>query len=121
MAEGGNGNVTGLLDFIVGSGAGGRLADERGAARNGYWHGYTLVRLHPSGDPQRTIVEQRPVFDWVGMTARKRRVGPNGTVTLEGYGREPVGSDQPIRYDRIDGPGITHRYDLVRADAQSPW
>jgi hypothetical protein len=42
-------------------------------------------------------------------------------MTLRGYGREPVGSDQPVRYDDIDGPAITHRYDLVLADPDKPY
>jgi hypothetical protein len=115
------GTVTGLVDFVVASGGGGRLANERGSASDGYWHGYTLVRLMPGNDPQRTIVEQRPVFDWVSVSADRRMLRPGGSTTVRGVGREPVGSDHHVRYDAINSPAITHRYDLVRADPEKPW
>ncbi|HEX2087853.1 MAG TPA: hypothetical protein VHF89_19360, partial [Solirubrobacteraceae bacterium] len=115
------GTVTGLVDFVVASGGGGRLANERGEAGDGFWHGYTLVRLMPGNDVARTVVEQRPVFDWISVTAERRILRPGGTTTVRGVGREPVGGDHHIRYDRIDSPAITHRYDLVRADPEKPW
>jgi hypothetical protein len=42
-------------------------------------------------------------------------------MTLHGYGREPLGIDEPARYVDIDGPAITHRYDLVLADPAKPY
>jgi hypothetical protein len=41
-------------------------------------------------------------------------------MTLHGVGREPVGVDQPIRYDDVNSPAITHRYDLYEADPKHP-
>jgi hypothetical protein len=48
-------------------------------------------------------------------------LGARQRVTLKGFGREPAGMDVPLRYDDINGPAITHRYDLVQADAQRPY
>jgi hypothetical protein len=42
-------------------------------------------------------------------------------VQLKGFGREPVGMDQPARYDDISSPSITHRYDLLVARQDQPW
>jgi hypothetical protein len=115
--------AAGLLPFVVASGAGGPLADDQGSASNGFWHGYTLVRMHASGDPRAVVVEQRPVLDWLHLSAQTRVLRPGQKVTLRGVGREPVG--QPglglqTRYNRIDSPAITHRYDLVLADPENP-
>src|SRR5258706_14961990 len=38
-----------------------------------------------------------------------------------GNGREPVGTDAPVRYDEIASPAITHRYDLLEADPTKPY
>src|SRR5204863_1470200 len=40
-----------------------------GTAAQGYWHGYTLIRLFTDGRRYPTI-EQRPVFDWIGIRAK---------------------------------------------------
>ncbi|HEX2015324.1 MAG TPA: hypothetical protein VGN69_01425 [Solirubrobacteraceae bacterium] len=118
-------NTSGVLPTVVASSAGGKFGPDGQAAgtadTQGFWHGYTVVRLDKSGDPRCTIVEQRPVFDWVGIQAAAHVLRPGQHVTLKGYGREPVGSDQPILYDAINGPAITHRYDLLRADPQRPY
>ena len=98
------------------SGPGSNVADLRSNA--GYWHGYTLTRVEPNGA---VVVEQRPVFDWIGINAVEHRLKPGQHMTLFGYGREPVGTDTPIQYDSINGPAITHRYDLVAADPAHPW
>jgi hypothetical protein len=79
-----------------------------------------VVRLSSDGSFA-PIVEQRPVFDWVGVRAVEHTLGARQHVTLKGFGREPVGFDVPIRYDDIDSPAITHRYDLVQADPQRPY
>jgi hypothetical protein len=115
--------LRGLLPFVVASSAGGRFGPdgtEGGPASDGWWHGYTIVRLDESGDPRKTIVEQRPIFDWVSITAATHVLKPRQRMTLRGEGREPVGMDVPARYDAIDSPAITHRYDLFLADEQNP-
>jgi hypothetical protein len=109
-----------LLPTVVASSAGGKLADPGGSAADGYWHGYTVVRLSSDGKFA-PIVEQRPVFDWIGIQAQEHTLGAGQHVTLRGYGREPVGMDVPIRYDDINSHAITHRYDLVQADPQRPY
>jgi hypothetical protein len=109
-----------LLPTVVASSAGGRLSDDTGSASQGYWHGYTVVRLSSDGKFA-PIVEQRPVFDWIGIQAQEHTLGAGQHVTLKGYGREPVGTDVPIRYDDINTAAITHRYDLVQADPQRPY
>lgn len=112
-----------VLPFVVASSAGGKFAADAAntAAANGYWQGYTVVRLAADGDPAETIVEQRPVLDWIGITARSHTVQPGRTLALDGYGRQPVGIDTPVRYVDIDSPAITHRYDLVEADPGRPY
>ncbi|HEX2016560.1 MAG TPA: hypothetical protein VGN69_07680, partial [Solirubrobacteraceae bacterium] len=118
-------NSTGVLPTVVASTAGGRFGPDGQAAgsadRQGFSHGYTTVRLDKSGDPRCTIVEQRPVLDWVGVQAVTHVLKPGQHVTLKGYGREPVGADVPIQYDDINGPAITHRYDLLKADPARPY
>ncbi|MDQ4041768.1 MAG: hypothetical protein M3141_08465, partial [Actinomycetota bacterium] len=106
------------VPFVISSSAGGKLAQEAG---EGYWHGYSVIRLDASGDPAKTIVEQRPILDWVVLTASGRRLRAGRTMTLKGVGREPPAADTPPRYHRIDSPAITHRYDLLLADPQKPW
>jgi hypothetical protein len=111
------------LPMVVASSAGGTFGPngtDGGAAGNGWWHGYTIVRMDESGDPAQTIVEQRPVFDWVSITAPSHVLKPRQRMTLIGEGREPVGIDVAPRYDRINSFAITHRYDLVMADEKNP-
>lgn len=115
--------LQGLLPFVVASSAGGTFGPTGtggGNASDGWWHGYTVVRLHPDGDPRKTIVEQRPIFDWLSITAATHVLKPRQRMKLRGEGREPVGIDVPARYDAIDSPAITHRYDLVMADEKNP-
>jgi hypothetical protein len=88
------------------------------SADQGYWHGYTRVRLLPSGS---VVVEQRPILDWIGIQARSHVLEPGQHMGLDGYGREPVGTDVPAEYDTIISPAITHRYDLVVARPRTPW
>ncbi|MDX6649902.1 MAG: hypothetical protein QOJ97_1853 [Solirubrobacteraceae bacterium] len=106
------------VPFVVSSSAGGKLAQEAG---EGYWHGYSVVRLDASGDPAKTVVEQRPILDWVAITASARRLRPGQSMTLQGVGREPPAADTPPRYHQLSSPAITHRYDLLLADPQKPW
>jgi hypothetical protein len=89
-----------------------------GSADQGFWHGYSVIRVEPDGS---VVVEQRPVLDWIGISAIAHDLRPGQHMTLHGYGREPVGTDQPIRYDDINSSAITHSFDLVRADPQQPW
>jgi hypothetical protein len=129
-------NLTGMLPFVVASSAGGDLADSTGATEaGGFWHGYTIVRLDPSGDPRKTIVEQRPVLDWVSLAGNKHVLRPGQKAHLQGLGREPVGLSSAdktmsstsseivhtIHFDKIDAPDISHCYDLVLADPDRPW
>jgi hypothetical protein len=116
------GTVLSSYPTVVAASAGGKFgpADQPtgGSASDGYWHGYSLIRLEPDGA---VIVEQRPVFDWIGIEAITHALQPGQHVQLHGYGREPVGADTPIQYDDISSPAITHRYDLVEADPAEPW
>ena len=119
---------TGALPFVVASTAGGRFGpngDVAGSAGEGFWDGYTVVRVRtrddlPADEP-RVLVEQRPVFEWIGVDAKDHTLNPRGNLTLEGYGREVAGIDAPLRYDDISTNAITHRYDLVLADQDQPW
>jgi hypothetical protein len=116
-------SLRGPLPFVVSSTAGNAFSTDVGspAAKDGFWHGYSIVRLGASGDSAETIVEQRPVFDWVGMGGDKHVLRPKQKTTLSGYGREAAGIDEPFRYDEISTPVITHSYDLVLADPDKPW
>jgi hypothetical protein len=120
----GDAGAADVVPFVVAASAGGRFgpADQPadGRARDGFWHGYTGVRIDPAGGSAPVVV-QRPVFDWVGVRAAAHVLRPGQRMTLKGFGREPVGMDQPIRYDEIDSAAITHRYDLVLADPQKPY
>ncbi|MDX6651266.1 MAG: hypothetical protein QOJ38_47, partial [Solirubrobacterales bacterium] len=114
------------IPTVIASSAGGKFnknAQDSGQtpASNGYWHGYTIVRLSPDGDPTKTIVEQRPIFDWLQISARRHLLRPGQKLDLAGVGREAVGMDQPIRYDELTTPAITHCWDLVLADPEKPW
>ncbi|MDX6663181.1 MAG: hypothetical protein QOG09_1283 [Solirubrobacterales bacterium] len=117
-----------ILPELIAASSGGKFGpagnpggEASGSASNGYWHGYTVVHLDPSGDPAKTAVEQRPIFDWIGLGAKAHVVRPNQHLTLKGEGREAVGIDSALRYDAIDSPAITHCYDLVLADPEKPW
>jgi hypothetical protein len=122
-----------ILPFVVASSAGGKFDSqaEQGdaaTAANGFWHGYTLVHLGPSGDPAKTVVEQRPIFDWVTVSGQKHVLRPGQQMALAGVGREPIGYSEAghspalvARLDEISTPAITHCYDLVLADPAKPW
>ncbi|HEX2016741.1 MAG TPA: hypothetical protein VGN69_08605, partial [Solirubrobacteraceae bacterium] len=124
---------TGMLPFLI-TGTAGHPLDNGGSgtSQQGYWHGYSIVRLDKSGDPTRTIVEQRPVFDWLDLSAQTHTLAPGQHVTLHGVGREPPGisasipaNTEPItqvaRFDTINSRSITHRYSLVKADPARPY
>ena len=112
------------LPFVVSSAAGGKFAPaaEQGDAGpgDGFWQGYQVVRLDASGDPLKTIVEQRPVLDWIAIRSQAHVLRPGQKMTLRGYGRQVYGQDRPARYVAFDSPAITHRYDLVLADPERP-
>jgi hypothetical protein len=116
------------IPFVVASG-GGKFAEDASdtSAPAGFWHGYTIVRLDPSGDPDKTIVEQRPVLDWLSISASRHVMRPGQRQKLNGVGREPVGLVYgstklfEVRDDEISNAAITHRYDLLRADPDKPW
>jgi hypothetical protein len=114
---------TGALPFVVASGAGGKPADAgpSATASAGSWNGYSVVRLAADGDPRQTIVEQRPILDWLSITAVDHTLGARQRLVLQAVGREPPGTDAAPRYDAIDSPAITHRYDLLAANARQPW
>src|SRR5205085_12670785 len=89
------------IPFVVAASAGGPFGPDGkggGSAADGYWRGYSLVRLLLK---VRTVVEQRPAFDWIGMTAQLHALRPGQHETLRGYGREVMGTDQAPRYDDI--------------------
>ena len=117
--------VTGrVFPTVVASSAGGRFGprgDDSGTASEGYWHGYSVVRIPADGDPTKVIVEQRPILDWINITAKSHVLRPRQRLDLEGIGREPYGIDSTIRINEIDSHAITHRYDLVLADPEKPW
>jgi hypothetical protein len=91
-----------------------------GSGSQGFWRGYTRIRLFPDRKHE-PVIEQRPVFDWIGMDSSEHTLTPGRQLNLKGYGREPASIDQPFRYVDIDGPAITHRYDLVYADPAKPY
>ena len=111
------------IPVAVAASAGGKFGPDgsgAGSGSQGFWRGYTTIRLSTTRS-HRAVIEQRPVFDWIGIQAAEHTLVPGRTLTLRGYGREPVGIDQPFRYVDIDGPAITHRYDLVLADPDKPY
>ncbi|MGH2955736.1 MAG: hypothetical protein ACRDL6_01915, partial [Solirubrobacterales bacterium] len=124
--EGGGSNG---LPFVIAASAGGKFGPDgsaSGSSDNGFWHGYTIVHLEE--DTGEVSVEHRPVFDWIGIRPAPTAGNPpthvlraNKRLALEGFGREPVGIDQPARYDEINSHAITHRYDLLAADPSKPW
>jgi hypothetical protein len=107
---------------VIAASGGGKFgpqdSPQSGSADQGYWHGYSVVRLLQDGS---VIVEQRPVFDWIGILGVAHDLEPGQHLRLDGYGREPVGTDAAVRYDDIGGPAITHRYDLVQANPSAPY
>jgi hypothetical protein len=121
--------MTNVIAASSGSGFGPDNSDS-GSASNGFWHGYTVIRIEPDGG---VAVEQRPVLDWVTIQAAEHTLQPGQHMLLHGVGREPVGissgntntlqlpTPPSLRYDEIDSPAITHRYDLVEADPARPW
>jgi hypothetical protein len=119
-----SGNLLANIPVAVAASAGGKFGPDgtgAGSASQGFWRGYTRVRLFP-GKNLDPVIEQRPVFDWIGIQATEHTLMPGQrALTLHGYGREPLGTDQPPRYDDIDGPAITHQYDLVLADPARPY
>jgi hypothetical protein len=128
LSGGGSGSASlpntalGGYPTIVAASAGGKFgpADNpsSGSASQGFWHGYSVIHIEPDGSVN---VEQRPVLDWVGIKGAAHDLRPGQHVQLHGYGREPVGMDQPIQYDTIDSPAITHVYGLYEADPAQPW
>ena len=115
------------LPFLISHAAGGKFGPEGesdGSADNGFWRGYSIVHLDPeTGQIQ---IEQRPVFDWIGIRPQNSRsathvLRPRQRMALAGFGREPMGIDVGPRYDEINSPAITHCYDLVLADPEKPW
>jgi hypothetical protein len=127
-------NPTGTLPEVISASAGGKFAVDAPAqnlnavgdprADQGYWHGYTIVRLDKSGDPRCTIVETRPILEWIGIDGGQRPthvLRPGQTLGLRGYGREPGGIEVQAQYDAINSFAITHRYDLLYADPERPW
>ncbi|MGH2956870.1 MAG: hypothetical protein ACRDL6_07755, partial [Solirubrobacterales bacterium] len=119
--------AAGALAFVVASGAGRFAPEGSGSAPDGFWHGYTVVRVPEDGDPRGTIVEQRPVFDWLRVSGRERVIRPRKRLSLLGVGREPIAREGYasggfiVRYDEISNAAITHRYDLLAADPDRPW
>jgi hypothetical protein len=118
--------VAGVLPFVIAGGGGGPLgttgqSDLRPS--EGYWNGYSVVRLDPSGDPRNVVVEQRPVLDWISLRAQTNVLRPGQKMTLRGVGREPIGYGSSVmtRFDELTSAAITHRYDLVVADPDKPY
>ena len=109
---------------MIASSAGGRFGprgEDDGSASQGFWHGYSVIRVPADGDPRKVIVEQRPILDWINLTAKSRVLRPRQRLDLEGIGREPPGLDTTIRINEIDSHAITHCYDLLLADPDKPW
>jgi hypothetical protein len=117
----------GALPFLVADTAGGKFGPDGqaiGSASNGYWRGYSIIRLDTESGQIR--VEQRPVFDWIGIrvppgTRATHVLRPGQSTDLEGFGREPLGIDVGPRYDEIETAAITHCWDLVLADPKKLW
>ena len=106
---------------VIASTAGGKFGPrgtDSGSASDGFWHGYSIVRLRRDGE---VIVEQRPILDWVGIDAQEHTLRPGQRMTLKGYGREPLGTDTSVRMIEINSPAVTHRYDLVMANPEQPY
>ncbi|MDX6652175.1 MAG: hypothetical protein QOJ38_956 [Solirubrobacterales bacterium] len=124
LAASGDTTAKGALPTVVASGAGGTFgpinhSSETGDAKQGFWHGYSVIHLDPESG--KVSVEQRPVFDWIGIQADAHLVRPGQRLPLHGYGREVAGADTPLTYDEISNYAITHRFDLLAADPEKPW
>jgi hypothetical protein len=119
----------GLLPFVVASGAGGKLAGTE--APDGFWHGYSIVRVPADGNPAGVVVEQRPILEHLSVSARSHTVSPRGRLRAQGTARGPIAYDSaelarpgvPHTADfmPLDTQAITHRYDLLLADPDEPW
>ena len=110
--------------YVVASGGGGKFGpngEEEANTGPGYWYGYSIVRVAKSGDPRQTIVEQRPVIDWLDISGNGRSISAGQRVKLTGTGRQPAGTDQPLRYVTFNDPSTTHRWDLIQADPKRPY
>jgi hypothetical protein len=131
---GGGGDAGGALPTVVASGGGGKFGPDgqaTGSAAEGFWHGYSLVRLVPGQGSDFSapgvVIEQRPVLDWISIEGNQRVVRAGKKLELRGIGREPIGvssgSGGPMvtRFDEISSPAITHRYELLEADPDRPW
>jgi hypothetical protein len=122
-------DVAGLsnIPVAIAASAGGKFGPDgraTGSGSQGFWRGYTRIRLLPPDETGRRPVpeiEQYPIFDWIGIQAREHTLAPGRTLTLNGYGREPLGIENTPNYIDINGPAITHSYDLVLADPQRPY
>ncbi|MDX6651306.1 MAG: hypothetical protein QOJ38_87, partial [Solirubrobacterales bacterium] len=121
-------SASGTLPFLVAHSAGGKFGPDgqaTGSASQGFWRGYSIVHLDTQTGQVR--VEQRPVFDWIGIApasgsgSKGHLLRPRQSISLAGYGREVLGTDMSARYDDITTPAITHCYDLVLADQEKPW
>ena len=118
-----------MVPFVVASGGGGKFGpngDATGSAAEGYWHGYTVVRLSPDGDPRKMIVEQRPLLDWITIRGATHVLRPRQRTDLRGFGREPItfsmNTDSSMtRYAEISTAAVTHRFDILLADPEKPW
>jgi hypothetical protein len=128
--EGTGGGLLGrTLTAVVTSGAGGTFGPDgttSGSASDGFWSGYAMIHLDPETGEVR--VEQRPIFDWIGIRVPPQRqsqathvLRASKKLDLEGFGREAPGADEELRYDEIKSHAITHRYDLLVADPDRPW
>jgi hypothetical protein len=119
------GDGAAALPFVIAGGGGGPLGtsaaeESQQRAGDGYWNGYTIVRVEPG---RGVVVDQRPVFDWIHLAAPTHVLRPGQKMTLKGVGREPVGYGAKVltRFDELSTQAITHRYDLVVADPEKPY
>jgi hypothetical protein len=120
---------SGVVPFVVASGAGGKFGPDgqaNGSAAEGFWHGYTILRVPEDGDPRGLVVEQRPILDWVAIEGNDHSLRARERLRLRGVGREPIAyswarKGLATRYDEIASAAITHRYDLLAADSEEPW
>jgi hypothetical protein len=112
------------IPTLIAATAGGKFGvnpvDSNTATSDGYWHGYSTIRLDLSG-AEPAVIAERPVFDWLALSGSSHVARPGQSIRLSATGREPMGIDVPFRYDSITSPAITHCYDLVLADPGKPW
>ena len=119
-----SGQVADPIPVAIAASAGGKFGpngEGSGSGAQGFWRGYTRIRVLPPEKKLPPVIEQRPVFDWIGIQGNEHTLTPGRRLNLNGYGREPLGLDVPARYVDISGPAITHRYDLVLADPDKPY